>query len=382
MRIVFLGAPGSGKGTQAKQLTVKYGVPQISTGDLLRAAVKAGTELGKQAKAAMDSGKLVSDDIVLAMIEERLGQKDAREGFILDGFPRNIPQAQELDSKLAWLGKPLQIALLVSVDPDILLKRLTGRRTCGDCGQMYNVYFAPPATANKCDKCGGALVHRSDDNEATIRSRLDVYHNETEPLVAYYKAQGKLRTVSGEGSIDAIFSRMCEIVDSEIRPLEARMPGVPERPAAVKRPAAAATATAKAPAGKAAAAAKTPVKKAPAAKTAAVKAPAPAAKKKAPAKKASAKKAPAKKAAAKKKAPAKKTAAKKKAPAKKAAAKKKAPAKKAAARKKAPAKKAAAKKKAPAKKAAVKKKAPAKKAAAKKKAPAKKAPRARKKGGR
>jgi adenylate kinase len=220
MRIVLLGAPGSGKGTQAKLLSVKYNVPQISTGDLLRAAVKDGTDLGLRAKAAMDAGQLVSDDIVLGMIEERLAQKDAKAGFILDGFPRNIPQAQELDAKLAWLGRPLQIALLVSVDTEVLTKRLTGRRTCGSCGQMYNVHYAPPAAAGRCDKCGGALIHRSDDNETTIRSRLEVYENETEPLVAYYKAQGKLRTVNGEGGIDNITRRVTEIIDSEVRPLE------------------------------------------------------------------------------------------------------------------------------------------------------------------
>jgi len=219
MRIVLLGAPGSGKGTQAKLLAEKYGVPQVSTGDLLRAAVKAGTDLGRKAKAAMDAGQLVSDDIVLAMIEERLGQADAKAGFILDGFPRNIPQAQELDAKLAWLGQPLQIALLVAVDDGLLVKRLTGRRTCNSCGQMYNIHFSAPKTQGKCDKCGGTLAQRSDDNESTIRSRLQVYHGDTEPLVSYYKAQGKLRTVNGEGKIGDIFAHVCDIVDQEVRPL-------------------------------------------------------------------------------------------------------------------------------------------------------------------
>lgn len=203
-------------------LVERYNVPQISTGDLLRAAVKAGTELGKRAKEAMDAGQLVSDEIVLGMIEERLTQPDAKNGFILDGFPRNIPQAQELDTKLAWLGRPLQIALLVSVDFNVLIKRLTGRRTCGSCGQMYNVYYAPPKVAGICDKCGGTLTQRSDDNEATIRNRLDVYQQETEPLVSYYKAQGKLRRVDGIGDIGEIFNNVCNIIDSEMRPLEAK----------------------------------------------------------------------------------------------------------------------------------------------------------------
>jgi len=257
MRIVLLGAPGSGKGTQAKLLSEKYNVPQISTGDLLRAAVKNGTDLGMRAKAAMDAGQLVSDDIVLGMIEERLAQKDAKAGFILDGFPRNIPQAQELDAKLAWLGRPLQIALLVSVDTEVLTKRLTGRRTCGSCGQMFNVYYAPPAVEGRCDKCGGTLIHRSDDNETTIRSRLEVYENETEPLVAYYKAQGKLRTVNGEGDIGDITRRVTEIIDSEVRPLEVNVmeaqpaaARAPAKPVAAKSKAAAAPAAAK-PAAKA-----------------------------------------------------------------------------------------------------------------------------------
>ncbi len=220
MRVVLLGAPGSGKGTQAKLLVERYGIPQVSTGDLLRAAVKAGTALGKKAKAAMDAGELVSDEIVLQMIEERLAQPDAKGGFILDGFPRNIPQAQELDSKLAWLRQPLQVALLVSVDFDVLMKRLTGRRTCGDCGQMYNIHFAAPKKSGKCDKCGGSLQHRSDDNESTIRNRLETYEKETQPLVTYYKAQGKLRTVQGVGKIDEIFGNISDIVDAEIRPLD------------------------------------------------------------------------------------------------------------------------------------------------------------------
>lgn len=223
MRIVLLGAPGSGKGTQAKLLVDKYKIPQIATGDLLRTAVAAGTELGRKAKAAMDAGQLVSDDIVLGIIQERLARPDAKPGFVLDGFPRNIPQAQALDALLARLGQPLQLALLVDVDSEVLTKRLTGRRNCGSCGAIYNIYFSPSSTPGKCDKCGGALEHRADDNEDTVRSRLKVYEEQTAPLVSYYKAQGKLRTVRGIGSINDIFRNITDVIEAQIRPLAAVM---------------------------------------------------------------------------------------------------------------------------------------------------------------
>jgi adenylate kinase len=306
MRIVLLGAPGSGKGTQAKQLVDKYKIPQVSTGDLLRAAVAAGTELGKKAKAAMDAGQLVSDEIVLGMIQERLSRPDAKSGFILDGFPRNIPQAQALDSMLARLGQPLQLALLVDVDQEVLMKRLTGRRTCSNaaCGAIYNIYFSPPKTANKCDKCGSSLSHRSDDNEATVRNRLNVYEQQTAPLVSYYKAQNKLRSVKGVGAVAEIFKNMCDIIEAQIRPL-----------AAVMGQAAAAAGKGKAAAAKSAAKAAKAAKVAPPAK-AEVKKPAP----KKPMPKKVAKKAMPKKAAPKK--AAKKAVPKKKPAAKKAKAKK------------------------------------------------------------
>jgi adenylate kinase len=186
---------------------------------LLRAEVAAGTDLGKKAKAAMDSGQLVTDDIVLGMIQARLARPDAKNGFILDGFPRNIPQAQALDAMLARLGQPLQLALLVDVDTDVLMKRLTGRRTCGSCGAIYNIHFSAPKTGNKCDKCGGSLTHRSDDNEQTVGKRLAVYQQQTAPLANYYKAQGKLRTVRGVGTVSAIFKNATDIIESQIRPL-------------------------------------------------------------------------------------------------------------------------------------------------------------------
>lgn len=246
MRIVLLGAPGSGKGTQAKLLSEKYKIPQISTGDALRAAVEAGTELGKKAKAAMNAGQLVSDDIVLGIIQERLSKPDARAGFILDGFPRNIPQAQALDAMLARMGQPLQLALLVDVDQEVLMKRLTGRRTCGSCGAIYNIYFSPPKTPGKCDKCGGVLQHRSDDNEETVNKRLKVYEEQTSPLVSYYKAQGKLRTVRGVGSVNDIFRNIGDIVEAQIRPLAAVTAKIESQVAAAKAESRQAAAAAKA----------------------------------------------------------------------------------------------------------------------------------------
>lgn len=214
MRIVLIGAPGGGKGTQAKLLVEKYGIPQISTGDLLRAAVKAGSPLGMKAKQAMDGGQLVSDDIVLGMIKERLAESDAQNGFILDGFPRNIPQAEALDSMLESEGKPLQAGLLIDVEFSILMQRLTGRRTCGSCGQMFNIHTSPPRIEGRCDKCGGGLEHRADDNEDTISSRLRVYEAETAPLVDYFRKQGKLRTVRGVGEVDSIFAAIQRVLDS------------------------------------------------------------------------------------------------------------------------------------------------------------------------
>jgi adenylate kinase len=298
MRIVLLGAPGSGKGTQAKLLVEKYKIPQVSTGDLLRAEVAGGTDLGKKAKAAMDAGQLVSDDIVLGMIQNRLSKPDAKAGFILDGFPRNIPQAQSLDAMLARLGQPLQLALLVDVDKEVLMKRLTGRRTCSNsaCGAIYNIYFSPPKVQGKCDKCGSTLQHRSDDNEQTVGKRLEVYEGQTAPLVSYYKAQGKLRTARGVGAVGDIFKNVCDIIEAQIRPLAGVMSKIEAAVAKSKAAARPAAKTAAKPAAAKKPAAKPAVKKpAKPAKKAAKKS----AKKAAPKKKAKAKK-PAKKAKAKK----------------------------------------------------------------------------------
>jgi adenylate kinase len=208
MRIVFLGAPGSGKGTQAQRLVAEQGVVQLSTGDLLRAAVASATSLGKRAKAAMDAGELVSDEIVLELIRERLAAADTARGFILDGFPRNVAQARALEPVLAALGRPLDAVILLDVDFEILMKRLTGRRTCSVTGKLLNVYFSQQAEIDACLKAGGELIQRADDNEQTIGNRLRVYREQTEPLVEHYRKAGLLRIVNGEGDVDAIYSRL------------------------------------------------------------------------------------------------------------------------------------------------------------------------------
>jgi len=213
MRLILLGAPGSGKGTHAKMLVEKYQIPQISTGDLLRAAVAANTPLGIKAKAIMDSGNLVSDEIVLGIIKERLAEEDAQQGFILDGFPRTLVQAQALDDMLNTQNWPLSTSILFDIDPELVIKRITGRQTCADCGQMYNTFFSPSAIENKCDKCNGSLTQRADDNEETVRNRLNVYAEQTEPLIDYYRNQNKLQTVNAAGDIQQIFENICEIID-------------------------------------------------------------------------------------------------------------------------------------------------------------------------
>ena len=219
MRIVLLGAPGSGKGTQAKLLVNQYWIPQISTGELLRHAVEEQTPAGVRAKAAMDSGNLVSDEIVLDIIRDRLaqserssGDKHFKEGFILDGFPRSIAQAESLDKMLAEMNEPIQAAVYIDVDFDVLMQRLTGRRTCASCGQVFNVYTSPPKLDGRCDVCGGELRHRADDNEETIANRLRVYETQTSPLIAYYRNQGKLRTVEGVGEIEDIFEQIKSVL--------------------------------------------------------------------------------------------------------------------------------------------------------------------------
>lgn len=208
MRLVLIGAPGSGKGTQAKFLIEKYNIPQVSTGDLLRAAVAAQTPLGRQAKAVMDAGQLVPNDIVIGMIRERIMRPDAENGFIMDGFPRNLEQAEALDTLLANLARPIDVVLQINVDFDLLMQRMVGRLTCLSCGTLFNSFTNPPAIDSQCDSCGGTLHHRSDDNEETIDRRLRVYETHTQPLTAYYSNKGNLHVIDGQGTVEEVKKRI------------------------------------------------------------------------------------------------------------------------------------------------------------------------------
>lgn len=213
MRIVLLGAPGSGKGTQAKKLMVDKNIPQVSTGDMLREAVAAGTRFGLKAKSIMEAGDLVPDDVVLGIISERLAEPDAADGFILDGFPRTTQQALDLGELLDQLGTPLDTAVLMDVDFEILMKRLTGRRTCSLTGKLLNIYFSSQQELDECADAGGELIQREDDNAETIENRLQVYRKNTEPLIDYYAKRGKLTTISAEGTIDEVYERLLEALD-------------------------------------------------------------------------------------------------------------------------------------------------------------------------
>ena len=220
MRIVLLGAPGSGKGTQSQRLVERLGIPQVSTGDLLRAAVARGTELGRQAKEAMDAGRLVEDSLVLGMIRERLGERDARKGFILDGFPRNLAQAHALDRLLEQLKQPLDAVVQLEVDSRELVRRISGRRTCEDCGRVFNLLTSPPSGANAvCPKTGAPhrLLQRPDDNEATVSERLRVYDEKTRPLVDFYRARGLLKVIDAEGHLDQVTARLAQVLHAPQR---------------------------------------------------------------------------------------------------------------------------------------------------------------------
>ncbi len=212
MRIVLLGAPGSGKGTQAKKLMADKNIPQVSTGDMLREAVATGTHFGLKAKAVMDAGNLVPDELVLGIISERLEQPDADNGFILDGFPRTTQQALDLEDLLDKMGTPLDTAVLMDVDFDILMKRLTGRRTCSLTGKLLNVYFSSQDELDECTNAGGELIHRDDDNEDTIGNRLNVYRENTEPLIDFYQGRGRLITIDADGSVDEVYDRLLNAV--------------------------------------------------------------------------------------------------------------------------------------------------------------------------
>ena len=210
MRLVLLGAPGSGKGTQAQKLRDDRGIPQVSSGDLLRDAVARGTDLGKRAKAAMDAGELVSDEIVLGLIRERLGRPDAAKGFILDGYPRNVAQAGALEALLAEIGQPIDAVVLMDVDPKALFNRLTGRRSCPKCGKVFNVYSSPSKLGDRCENHPGEeaplLVQRADDKEDVIANRLKVYEAQTRPLVEHYRGKGLLRVVNADQPVDAVYA--------------------------------------------------------------------------------------------------------------------------------------------------------------------------------
>ena len=213
MRMIFLGAPGSGKGTQAKKLMDDFGFPQISTGNLLRRAITDGTEIGKQAKAIMAAGDLVSDEIVLDLIRFSLDSPSSQSGFILDGYPRNINQAESLDELLTSINQPLDNAVLIDVDADILIKRLSGRRMCSLTGKILNIYYSNQSEIDECLNAGGELIQRSDDNLESITNRINIYKEQTEPLLEHYQSRGLLITVDGNGEIDQVYKRVLRSIN-------------------------------------------------------------------------------------------------------------------------------------------------------------------------
>ncbi len=208
MNLILLGPPGAGKGTQASRIIDKFKIPQISTGDILRAAVREGTEMGKEAQKYMNEGKLVPDSVVIGIIRDRLAQDDCKNGYLLDGFPRTLPQAEELNKILDTLNSKLDAVISIEVPDEEIITRITGRRMCKNCGAVYHVKFSPPEKDGICDKCGGELYQRDDDNEATVRERLSAYKAQTEPLKEFYGKQGLLKEVNGTGDIDKIYSEI------------------------------------------------------------------------------------------------------------------------------------------------------------------------------
>ena len=214
MNIILMGPPGAGKGTQAEFIKAAFPIPHISTGDMFREAVSNGTTMGVEAKKYMDAGKLVPDEVTIGVVEERLAKADCNQGFLLDGFPRTIPQAEALDRVLAKLGKKVEVALDISVPDEILLARMSGRVSCVDCKAVYNTKFNPSEKEGICGKCGGALVQRSDDKEETVKNRLKVYKEQTQPLIDYYAAQGNMKTVDGNRDTKVVFQDVKGVLEN------------------------------------------------------------------------------------------------------------------------------------------------------------------------
>ena len=212
MKIIMLGAPGAGKGTQAKMIADKYGVPHVSTGDIFRANIKEGTELGKEAKTYMDRGILVPDELTVKILLDRVAKEDCKKGYILDGFPRTIPQAQVLDAELEKLGEGIDFAINVDVPDNHIVERMSGRRACVECGATYHIVHIPSQKEGICDRCGKELVLRDDDKPETIQSRLDVYHDQTQPLIAFYTEKGILRTIDGTADMKDVFKTITGIL--------------------------------------------------------------------------------------------------------------------------------------------------------------------------
>jgi adenylate kinase len=206
VNLVLMGLPGAGKGTQAEQIVEQYGIPHISTGDMFRAAMKEGTELGLQAKSFMDKGELVPDEVTIGIVRERLSKEDCQKGFLLDGFPRTVPQAEALETLLEELNREIDYVININVDKSILMERLTGRRICKNCGATYHLVFNPPANEGVCDRCGGELYQRADDNEETVQNRLDVNIKQSKPLLDFYQSKGYLRTIDGQQDINKVFA--------------------------------------------------------------------------------------------------------------------------------------------------------------------------------
>lgn len=212
MKIIMLGAPGAGKGTQAKMIADKYGVPHVSTGDIFRANIKNGTELGMEAKKYMDQGLLVPDELTVKILLDRVSQPDCKNGYVLDGFPRTIPQAEVLDKALAELGESIDYAIDVDVPDENIVKRMSGRRACVSCGATYHVVHVPPKKEGICDRCGSELILRDDDKPETVKNRLDVYHKQTQPLIDFYKKKGVLKTVDGTVDMQDVFKAIVAIL--------------------------------------------------------------------------------------------------------------------------------------------------------------------------